>query len=129
MMENLIVSVELPVKNEVLFQAWLDSADHSAFTGSEAVIDASEGGNFSAWEGYISGKTLEILSPTRIVQTWRTTEFSDSDSDSRLEIILEPTSEGTRLTLHHSDIPEGQGDMYREGWEEYYFKPMLEYFS
>lgn len=128
-MENITVSVELPVKTELVFHAWLDSEKHSAFTSSEAVIDPSVGGSFTAWEGYISGKTLELDSPNKIVQSWRTTEFSDADSDSRLEILLEPINNGTLVTLKHTNIPDGQGDMYREGWEEYYFRPMLEYFS
>jgi activator of HSP90 ATPase len=128
-LEKLTVSVDLPVQKEVLFRAWLDSAEHSSFTGSEAVIDPSVGGSFSAWQEYISGKTLEMDFPNRILQSWRTTEFDDSDADSKLEILFESNKNGTRLTINHSDIPDGQGDMYREGWEEYYFKPMLEYFS
>lgn len=128
-MEKITVSVDLPVKREIVFHAWLDSAEHTAFTGSEAVIDPSVGGNFTAWEGYISGITLDLDAPNRIVQAWRTTEFSDADADSTLEILLETISSGTRVTLIHTNIPDGQGDMYREGWEEYYFRPMLEYFS
>ena len=34
----------------------------------------------------------------------------------------------TRITLRHTDIPVGQGEMYREGWLEYYFEPMQQYF-
>ena len=128
-MEKLIVSVDLHVKREILFHAWLDSTEHSSFTGSEAVIDPTIEGRFTAWEGYISGKTLEMDTPNRILQSWRTTEFDDSDADSKLDIHFESISNGTRLTLIHTDIPEGQSDMYREGWEEYYFKPMLEYFN
>lgn len=128
-MEKLTVSVDLPKQKEVLFHAWLDSAEHTSFTGSQAVIDPSVGGDFSAWGGYISGKTLEIDPPNRILQSWRTTEFADTDADSNLELLFESISNGTRLTLIHTAIPDGQGDMYREGWEEYYFRPMLEYFS
>ena len=128
-MEKLTVSVELPIQIEVLFHAWLDSTKHTSFTGSKAVIDPSIGGSFTAWEGYISGKTLEMDSPNRILQSWRTTEFADSDADSKLEILLKSTSNGTLLTLIHTDIPDGQGELYREGWEEYYFRPMLEYFN
>lgn len=128
-MEKLTVSVDIPIQKEVLFHAWLDSAEHTTFTGSEAVIDPSVGGSFSAWQGYITGTNLELNAPNRILQSWRTTEFEDSDSDSKLEILFESISNGTRLTIIHTDIPDGQGDMYREGWEEYYFKPMLDYFS
>jgi activator of HSP90 ATPase len=127
-MEKITVSVELPVQKEVLFQAWLDSDEHSSFTGSTAEIDPSIGGGFLAWDGYISGKTLKKEPPNRILQAWRTTEFADDDADSKLEILFESISGGTRLTLIHTDIPAGQGEMYREGWEEYYFRPMLEYF-
>ena len=128
-MEKVTVTVELPVQRDVLFHAWLDSFEHSSFTGSQAVIDPSIGGDFSAWGGYISGKTLEMDPPNRILQSWRTTEFADTDEDSKLELLFENISTGTRLTLIHTAIPDGQGDMYREGWEEYYFRPMLDYFS
>jgi len=33
------------------------------------------------------------------------------------------------MTVIHSDIPDGQGDDYRQGWIDYYFEPMKEYFS
>ena len=56
------------------------------------------------------------------------TEFAAQDPDSRLEILLEPVPEGTKLTLIHQEIPEGQPD-YALGWEDFYFKPMREYFS
>jgi len=45
-----------------------------------------------------------------------------------LEVLLEPVEEGTRLTLVHTHIPQNQSEEYKQGWEEYYFKPMLEYF-
>ena len=128
-METLALTVDLPVLIQTLFDDWLDSEKHAAFTGSPAVIDARTGGKFTAWDGYISGKTLEIEPPRRILQSWRTTEFAADDADSVLELLFEPIPAGTRLTLHHSQIPDGQAGMYREGWEEYYFDPMLEYYS
>jgi activator of HSP90 ATPase len=63
------------------------------------------------------------------VQSWRTGEFAESDPDSRVEIVLESVDGGTRLTLTHGDIPEGQAESYKSGWEEWYFAPMREYFS
>ncbi len=54
------------------------------------------------------------------MQSWRTTEFPPESPDSRVEITLEPTLGGTLVTLLHTDIPVGQGDRYRQGWNEYY---------
>ena len=129
MKDHLILSVVLPVKAESLYDAWLDSREHSAFTGSPAEIDPTAGGNYTAWDGYISGRTIELEPYRRIVQSWRTTGFPEDATDSRLELIFEPVAEGTRLTLIHSEIPENQGEEYEQGWESYYFQPMQAYFQ
>jgi activator of HSP90 ATPase len=118
----------LPVKQKVLYEAWLDSDKHSAFTGSKAVIDRRVGGTFTAWDGYISGTTIAVEPFGRIVQTWRTTEFPDNAPDSQIEVLFDEVPEGTRITLIHTDIPEGQGEEYRQGWIDFYFTPMKEYF-
>ena len=98
-------------------------------TGSQAEVQAGTGGAFTAWDGYISGKTLELEPHRRIVQTWRTSEFPEGSADSHVEILLEETAEGTKLTLVHTNIPDGQADGYKEGWDDFYFTPMRAYFS
>ena len=126
---DLLQSVFLQVNPEKAYQDWLDSAAHSAFTGSPAEIDPVIGGEFFAWEGYIWGKTQELTEGKRIRQTWRTNEFPDDSPDSILEILFEPDGEGTRLTLIHTAIPENQADEYEKGWEEFYFEPMRKYYG
>jgi len=117
------------VKPKQIYFAWLDSKSHTQMTGSEAFADAKVKGRFSAWEGYISGVTIELVPNKKIVQQWRTTEFPDDSPDSMLEINLEEIKEGTRLILKHSDIPDGQSEAYKQGWKDYYFEPMKEYFT
>jgi activator of HSP90 ATPase len=114
---------------ERLYGAWLDSAEHTAMTGSLAQVEPHAGGRFTAWEGYIYGKTLELQPFRLIVQAWRTTEFAEDDPDSRLEGWLEEEEGGVKLRLVHSEIPDGGGADYRQGWDEYYFAPMGEYFT
>ena len=126
---DLIMSVFIPVIPEKAYQDWLDSAAHSAFTGSPAEIDPVIGGKFFAWEGYIWGVTLELTSGKRIRQTWRTSEFPDDSPDSILEVLFEPHNSGTRLSLIHTVIPENQAEEYEKGWEEFYFEPMKKYYE
>jgi activator of HSP90 ATPase len=114
---------------EKIYSAWLDSQAHSAMTGSPAEVDPAEGGKFSAWDGYIQGETLAAEPFQRILQAWRTTEFPENSPDSRLEVLIEEQDDGVQVTLIHSEIPEGQGEDYRQGWVEYYFEPMQRYFS
>jgi len=125
---DLVMSVNLPVSPEKAYQDWLDSAAHSAFTGSSAEIDPIIGGKFNAWEGYIWGKTIELTPGKRIRQTWRTSEFPDDSPDSVLEVLFEPDGKGTRITLIHTIIPERQADGYEKGWKEFYFEPMKKYY-
>ncbi len=129
MEESLKLTAVFPVSPQRLYKAWLDSDEHAAFTSSPAQIDPALGGRFTAWDGYISGQNLEQEPGRRILQSWRTPEFPAGSPDSLLELLLEPTEDGnTRLTLLHTRNPQGQSEEYQKGWEEYYFKPMQEYF-
>ena len=129
MLDSIKVSIVLPVSAKRLYQAWLDSKEHSAFTSGKAVIDPKVGGGFSAWDDYIQGETLELKPYQRIVQSWRTSEFPEDSSDSKIEVLFEEAKGGAKITIIHTDIPKGQGEEYKEGWLDFYFKPMKEYFK
>jgi activator of HSP90 ATPase len=116
------------VKPEVIYNAWLNSETHTKMTGGEAVCEPKQGSKFSAWDGYIFGKNIELVKNQKIVQSWRTTEFNEADEDSILEIRLNELESGTELTLIHTNIPEGE-TQYEKGWVEHYFEPMKAFFN
>jgi activator of HSP90 ATPase len=121
------ISELIPAAPEVIYAAWLDSDGHSQMTGSPAQASAEVGGSFSAWDGYISGQNLALEPGRRILQAWRTSEFADTDADSRLEVLLEAAEGGTQVTLRHTNLPDN-GEQYRQGWTDFYFTPMKAYF-
>jgi uncharacterized protein YndB with AHSA1/START domain len=127
--ESIQVSGVIRAPPDRIYEAWLDSAEHSAMTGGRATIDANVGGRFTAWDGYIEGATLELEPGRRIVQRWRTTEFPADAADSLVEIRLEPLEDGTRIIFLHSEIPEGQRTRYEQNWREHYLDPMDRYFA
>ena len=129
MLDSFEISTVLMSSAQRVYEAWLSSNEHGAMTGGGARIDPVVGGKFSAWDGYISGTTLELEPYHLIVQNWRTIEFPADAPDSRLEIWLEESAVGTRLTLKHSNIPTGQGSNYESGWASNYFDPMKDYFT
>lgn len=126
---EITVSAVFDVPAKVLYDAWLSSEAHSAFTGSAAQIDPTVGGRYSAWDGYIEGENLELEPHRRIRQSWRTTEFPEGSPDSILEVQFEEEGAATRITLVHRDLPENQAENYRQGWLDHYFDPMRKYFS
>jgi activator of HSP90 ATPase len=81
------------------------------------------------WNGYITGRNLSLERPRRIVQSWRTTKFSATEPDSEIEVLLEPTGGGTRITVRHSNVPDGHTSYRDGGWQRSYFEPMKEYFK
>jgi uncharacterized protein YndB with AHSA1/START domain len=113
---------------EYLYQAWLNSKLHSQMTGGKAQVSDQVGDDFTAWDGYITGKNLELQPSMRILQTWRTTEFDESDPDSLIEITFIPEGNETRIIIRHSDLPE-HGMQYQQGWVDAYFTPMKDYFQ
>ena len=127
-MEKIKLTVTLPAKPKEVYNAWLNSKEHTLFTGSEAKTSTKKGKPFTAWDGYISGVNMSLIEGKKIVQFWRTTEFSDNDADSLLELHFTEKGKKTLLTLIHSNIPKGDGNKYKDGWKEWYFKPMKEYF-
>ena len=128
MKKGFTVSAVIPANASDIYNAWLSSEGHAAMTGNPAKVDGMLGGEFMAWDGYIFGSTLELEPDQRILQTWRTSEFPEDAPDSRLEILFEEVAGGTKVSLIHSDMPEDQVDSYRQGCEDFYFKPMKEYF-
>tara|TARA_B110000211_G_C14079899_1_gene554017 strand:+ start:1395 stop:1781 length:387 start_codon:yes stop_codon:yes gene_type:complete len=113
---------------EAIYNAWLDSKLHSEMTGGGAVCSSEKDGEFTAWDGYISGKNLELVPHKTIIQAWRTSEFEEVDEDSFLHIELIVVAGGTEIKLSHSNIPDGNSD-YETGWVEHYFNPMKSFFK
>ena len=123
------LTASIPAPPLAIYRAWLDSTGHSRMTGGEAKMSAEVGGAYTAWDGYISGRNLALEPDRRIVQAWRTTQFTDTDPDSEIDVILEPVPDGTRITLRHSNVPDGHLGYRDGGWQNHYFDTMKAHFS
>ncbi len=126
---NIKEKVIVPAEPNEVYEAFMDPRKHSEFTGSKATCDQRVGGEFTAWDGYISGKNLELEKGKRIVQEWVTTEWPDGYSPSRLELTFKKVKGGTEISMVHSNVPAKQVNDIREGWFDFYFEPLKEYFK
>jgi uncharacterized protein YndB with AHSA1/START domain len=80
--------VILPVAAERLYQVLMDSALHSEFTGADAHIDPVVGGQYSAYDAYITGINLALIPNQYIKQTWVAhDETWPSEHQSEVEFI------------------------------------------
>jgi activator of HSP90 ATPase len=79
---------------DVIYDALLDPRKHSEFTGSPATTSAKKGATFTAWEGYITGKNLELVKGKKIVQEWKTTECRTATQSRGSSSLSPPKREG-----------------------------------
>src|SRR5262245_2023571 len=119
----------IPAPPAAIYDAWLSSRGHGEMTGSKASQSPRIGAKVMAWGGYISGKNLELVPGRRIVQSWRTTKFTNDDPDSKIAVTLRPVPGGTRIILRHSNVPDSHTSYERGGWQKSYFTPMKAYFA
>jgi activator of HSP90 ATPase len=117
------------VSPKEVYQAYVDPKKHSEFTDSEATGKPVVGGKFTAWDGYISGRFLELEEGKRVIQEWTSTDFPEGAHPSKLELTFRVVPKGTEIVMVHSNVPKDQEDETAEGWTEFYWEPMKQYFK
>ena len=119
----------IPAPPADVFATIADPRLHTLFTGGVATGVCRAGGRFTAWDGYISGRTIRVTPGRRIVQEWQTTEWPPGAEPSRLEWTFAKHPRGTRVALKQSGVPRSQVRAYRSGWIEYYWRPLRAFFA
>ena len=119
----------IPADPIEVYWALTDPLLHAAFTGSAATGRAVPGRRFTAWDGYISGRTIRVVAGKRIVQEWRTTDWPKGAPPSLLEWRFAAHPRGARVTLRQTRLPAGQAASYRSGWITYYWNPLRKFFD
>lgn len=108
-----------------IYEALMDSKKHSKFTGEPAQISRRVGGKYSTYGGYASGLNIELIEEKKIVQTWRGSDWNDGDI-SEVTYVISPTQNGCKLIFTHKNIPENHYSAIKQGWTDFYWKPLKE---
>jgi len=113
-----------------LFNALTQRDMIQIFTSSEAKMAeaAEKGGEFTLLGGGISGRYLELVPFTKIVQEWRLKSWP-SGHFSTVEIIIKQTKEDTKIALTQTGVPVKEVQSTRMGWQRYYFEAMKRSFG
>lgn len=110
----------------VLYELLMDAKLHAQFTGGPATISRKVGGSFSVFDGYAVGNNLELVKDKKIVQSWRASDW-EKEIVSEVSFLFSPSPHsGTLLKFTHSGIPAGQFDSIKQGWIDFYWKPIKE---
>lgn len=112
-----------------LYELYMDSKKHAASTGASAKISSKEGGKFSAYDGYIEGRNLQLIKNKLIVQSWRSSDWSKEDVDSTFIIHLVPNGKDVVLHAIHANVPDKEVDGIDRGWHDFYWEPWKKYLA
>ncbi|VVB99909.1 Activator of Hsp90 ATPase -like protein [uncultured archaeon] len=123
---TIVQSVFFRAKPGDVFSALMDSAKHSEFTNSKCSIGKKAGDGFSAYDGYATGKNIEIVQNKKIVQSWRASDWPEGVF-SEVKFILKSGKGGTLLSFSQEGMPEGVSGEIAKGWKDFYWQPLAEY--
>jgi activator of HSP90 ATPase len=116
------------VPARVLYSAFLDSHSLSRMTLSASTVSGIVGGQFSMFNGGVTGKIRELSPTSKITEDWRFSQWPQGEY-SLLELTFESLSDHkTRLCVRQSGIPEHdahgnsrQDELVLNGWKSKFF--------
>lgn len=118
--------IELAATPARIYEAYMSSEQHSAFTDGPAEINKEEGGAFSCHGGQILGRNIELVPGSRIVQAWRVAAW-EPGLFSVVRFELRAEKGGTRLVMDHSGVPEAFREHIAGGWHARYWGPLAKF--
>ena len=125
--ETFTVERELTIaaRPETVWKLLVDPAEQSSWWGTALDFDARPGGPFrvEVIPGHIAnGEFVEVAEPSRLVYTWGWRRRGDPcpPGSSTIEITLEQSGDGTKLTFVHSGLPSAEAaTSHTHGWDDY----------
>ena len=96
------------------------------WTGDKAEMKAEPDTEFSLWDGSIVGRNIEFTEGKKIVQHWY---FGEQNEPSIVTIKLHEHNKGTSAELVHTNIPEDDFDEIVDGWNNYYFGALQDFYE
>jgi len=111
---------------EEVYNALVKPFAIALWTGAPAQMKEEAGTEFSLWDGDITGTNLEFIKNEKIVQEW---EFGDQKEKSIVTINLKQDKLYTNIELTHTNIPDKDMEDMKEGWDNYYFGSLKEFFQ
>lgn len=116
----------VPASPEEIYKALTTDITIRLWTGDAVEIDPQEGGEFSMWDGAISGKFIQLEPFNKIVQQWY---FGEQDDPSIVTIKLHEDKRGTSVELRHVNIPDEAFEDIIEGWNHTYMASLIEFYE
>ena len=115
----------IPATPEEIYKALTTEITIRLWTGDIVEIDPRVGGEFSLWDGSITGKFLELEPDKKIVQEW----YFGEEEQSIVTIKLHEHKKGTSFEVNHINIPDDAYDDIVDGWDTEYVGSIIDFYT
>lgn len=117
----------IPADPQRVYQVLADAKALSALSEKGGEAGLGEGEQFVAFDGNVTGRQVELVPGTRIVQAWRFPRWEPGQY-SLVTFTLSAVDGGTRLAIDQYGEPEDWHDHIAANWPTFYFTPLAEHF-
>lgn len=129
MPKNILQKFRIHASPADVYEVFMDSRKHAAFTGSAARISRKPGGVVSTYDGYVEARNIELVPGSRIVQSWRATDWP-AGAYSLITLELHSAGHGaTTVTFQQFGIPDKAWRSIERGWKDHYWTPLAEWLA
>jgi len=113
-----------------VFDALTDPRKIRKWSGQSGRVEATVGGKFEMFDGWVTGKVLSYHRGKTISYTWHAADWDNEVRPSIVKFSLSPSRTGTKISLKHSGLPDQKSRKeHKGGWTEFVFDPLKEFFG
>lgn len=116
----------IPAAPQQVYDVLADAAALSALSGMTGSAARAEGEEFSAFGGNVTGRQIELVPGTRIVQAWRFPRWQPGQH-SLVTFTLEAIGDGTLLSIDQHGEPDDWHDHIDVNWPTFYLTPLTKH--
>lgn len=127
----------IPATPAQVYAILADAEALSALSGMTGKPGYSDGAEFSAFDGHVTGRQIDLVPGQRVVQAWRFPVW-EAGRYTIVRFTLESEEGGTRLIVDQDGEPEEADtlgchqtwhDHLDANWRVFYLTPLVKYFG
>ena len=118
----------VPADPTRVYELLADAEALSALSGKSGAAARSAGAEFTAFDGHVTGRQVELVPGERIVQAWRFAVWAPG-TYSIVRFTLVPEDGATRLVIDQDGVPAEWHDHVHTNWPTFYLDPLIKHFS
>ncbi|MDE3058775.1 MAG: SRPBCC domain-containing protein [Bacteroidota bacterium] len=114
---------------EQVFRALTDSKQIEVWSGQSGKVELKKNGKVKMFNEWAKGSVLKFSDGKTLEYTWHTADWDDHIEASVVKFSFSSTAKGAKVSLRHVHLPSAkEAQSHKEGWKEFVFDPLKEFF-